>query len=466
MPGHRSLRTIAAILASSAACIIPGRGQVVDLREPPVVVEDNESPETRSPASKGRSEGEKQDRSDNKRSPQELPAEPRAQDEGAFCRRIRSVTRELRVTVGRDVRCISSRYTSLGYFGHLGDLARNSFRNGCFGGSVTLESEIEVREQPLQDIRSKIVATMRVSSLGTIDLSSFGIEPGVFHLEEMRGRPWARVTLSFREPVVRSARSLGHTMAEIASAESTPQWVKRSTAMCRQHLCERPSMYTKTIVSARPELEVELIGGTAHTLTTIDPNGRARVRGSGDRFTVELPEPMNLAARFSSSEDDLRRQGACHSGAVAPKIEPPGTTRACGAILRRGLRARLLGCQRSPGFVSCSVGLTSLVDRRVHVLVDEGDQRSSSLVDDRGGRHIAQWAQVPSRGSHSHISVDLIAEGSTKVTLEFPDVGSDVDSIRRLTVALDDGRGTSFVFRNIEVSANKLPNCSGDRSPE
>lgn len=454
--GSRLLTLVGIVLGcvtiAAMGCILPTRAQVVDTHSV-----------TRVEGAKRSRVGKRADE-DRSEGPTALVLEEAsAADEGSFCRATRPVLRELRGSVGRHVRCTAGRYVEGGYFGTTRDIVTSSFHNACFHGSTTHGEGVMYHEQPIPEVASRITTTLRISADLRLDLSSYGVVPGTYVLENPRGVTSAKVEISFHDAVVRAPTNLGYAILQLVGDREAPEHARSSASSCLAHLCTEGSVYTSDIVSASPRIHVDLRGGRATSLRPLEVNSAASITGDGQQFVIRPALRVNLAARFRPSRIDMGN--ACLAGAdVEP--EPPGWTPPCSTIIHHGIHVTLDGCQRSSRtVVTCRFSVLSRGrDRELWIHVDGGSNEVSTLVDGEGSSRSARMGNAGSEWEDGGLRVPLVADVPTPASLEFRDIASTSTHASRVMLRARTDRELRFEFRGIEFE-DELGRCRAGGLP-
>ena len=423
----------------AAGCILPGRGQVVDVGAPP---------------------SSKRKQHEEAEGAAALVREPPARSEARYCRTLRPVVRELRGLTSRHIRCVSERYVQAGYFGDLGDLASHSFRRSCFSSDPALEQTLHFQERSLPNLQTTLSGRMRIGVDGQIDLSRFGFDPDRYVFEDHHGVTSAYIVVSFFDVSVRSPTNLGQALGAVESNPRVPEGQRAAAASCRRHLCEPQAMYTAEIVSARVRAEVTLEGGEARALRSSTVLGNAVISGSGSRFTIEPVERINLVARFRASQEALVGANAC--GTEPQQIlqpRPQAHTR-CSSEERGGVRVTYEGCVANSSAVQCYFILRSFdTDQRLRIDASRGP----SLFDDRGAGHRPTTIAVGDNWLGSLAEFSLVAKTATNVTLQFDQLPAGLTRSPRVRLSFQTGEVHDFDFRQVEI-LEELPPACGESS--
>lgn len=391
--------------------------------------------------------------------------EPPADEEDTpFCRAMRPVTAELRMSIGDDIKCILMDYNETGYFGHSGNEMESSFRNACFHGLSRYESQVETIEKPLGSIKSSVNTEIEIDPSGGIDLSEYGIVPALYQFHGVQGPLVATVTIGFREPAVRSVRDLGYTLAQLAGNQGTSTEVRESIRSCTTQLCSQETVYTSNIVSARPEVTIRLKRGTAQRLRPTSSKEALKIARQGERsFIIRPSKRLNFAAQVSSSRNLMVGHNACGPsggrGRRTTEISPSCTTSS-----HRTIKATYRGCGRSGDrrsrSVRCEFLLTSAdYDKDVEVYVRDRN-RSARFVDDQGAPHTASWGQLANIETESFARTTLVADIPTKLTLQYDDVPKGVERISKLSFYIRAQGYSEVTFRELQVlDGSEFPSC-------
>lgn len=273
----------------------------------------------------------------------------------------------------------------------------------------------------------------------------------------------ASVTIGFREPVLRSVRDLGYTLSHIGKNPATPKDVRESIDRCSIQLCGEETVYTSNIVSALPEVFIEVKRGTATRLRPMSTDVKVVIRNTGSRsFVIQPTQRLNLAARTSRSRDMMVGHGSCGTDDDTPS---------CRTITYRGIRATHHGCGRADGkssrTVTCQLTISSpRYDQEVELYVGERGGHATTLIDDQGVPHIASWGKLADIESERVARTVLAADVPTKLVLHYDDLPQDVKGISRLTLRLRTKTYVDIEFSDVELSSTaRFASCDGGFKP-
>lgn len=393
--------------------------------------------------------------------------------ETPFCLAMRPVTTELKRSIDKGVECVTTDYDETGYFGQSANAMESSFKNACFHGFERYESEVETHERRLGSIKARITGELEIDAAGRIDLTEYGVVPPVYQFLDVQGALAGRVTIGFRDPVVRSVRDLGYTLAQLTRNRATPDEVRESIRRCTMQLCGEETVYTSNIVSAQPEVSISLARGTAGRLRPISGDANVKIKRTATRsFIIEPARRLNLAALTPHSREMMVGQDACEpddDGGDDGGGEGEPVEGRCLSISHRGIKAILRGCGRSGGSsgrsVTCELLLISPnYDQDIELYVGDSSRYATSMEDDRGAPHRAAWGELANIKTERLAKATLVADVSTNLTLQYDDVPPLVKGISRLTLRMRSQTYVEIDFRDIDIANHaRFPTCGKGR---